>query len=95
MDIKLTLTDEEILRVAAAIRGNKEILIQITDVDLITAILEEHLKDWARSYEITRDTEVARVQAESKVDAEILPGKGEVVLKPVVEVTPVIEKPII
>lgn len=95
MDIKLTLTDEEITRVAGAIRGNREILVEITDLELVTAILEEHLKNWVRSYEGKRDADTARVAAEVKVDTEVLPGKGEVVLKPVIEVTPVIEEPIV
>lgn len=95
MDIKLTLTDEELIRVASAIKGNRGLITDLTDVQVVTAILEEHLKNWVRSYEGKRDAEAARVAAEVKADTEVLQGKGEVVLKPVIEVTPVIEEPIV
>lgn len=81
MDITITLTDNELLRIAAAIKGNRGLeATKLTDPELVTAILEEHLKNWARSYERNVAAKAAGELAEQKVTDEILPGKGEVVL---------------
>lgn len=87
MDITLSLSNDELTRVALAIKGNRGLeATKLTDTELITAILEEHLKNWVRSYERDAAIKTAGALAEQKVTDEILPGKGEVVLADVVAV---------
>lgn len=79
MDITITLTDAELLRIATAIKGNKNITSpRLTNVQIVTATIEETLKGYVRSFERDSAVKLAIIDSVTKTDSEVLPGRGVV-----------------
>lgn len=77
MDITITLSDPELLRIATAIKGNKNIQDSpLTDTQIVTATIEEMLKGYVKSFERDAAVKIAITQAVTKADTEVLPGRG-------------------